>query len=203
MIRGERFNSITHLVGAVVAFVGAVALLVVARDREGWQIAAFAVYGVSLFTLYFCSTMYHALRGPAKKVFHVFDHCSIYILIAGTYTPLTLVSMGGAWGWTLFGIVWTLALLGIAKDSLFHGRFRAVSVVLYVLMGWLVVIAFNPLRKALPTVGITWLIAGGIVYTIGIAFFAMSKRVPYAHGIWHLFAVGGSACHYVVMWRMV
>jgi len=196
MYRGELFNSITHLVGAVIAFVGAVALLVVAREREGWQIAAFAIYGVSLFTLYFCSTMYHSLRGPAKKVFHVFDHCSIYLLIAGTYTPFTLTVLRGRWGWWLFGIVWTLALLGVAKDVFFHGRYRVVSVVLYLLMGWMVVAAFGPLQRALPSFGLTLLAAGGIAYTVGVVFFALSKRIAYSHGVWHLFVIAGSVCHY-------
>lgn len=203
MYPGERFNSITHLAGTVIALIGAIALVVIAaKNGSAWKVTAFSVYGASLFALYFSSTMYHSLRGRAKRVFHVFDHCSIYILIAGTYTPLTLVTLRGTWGWTLFAIIWTLAVLGIVKDSLFHGRYRVVSVILYVAMGWLVVVAFDPLRQALPFAAIAWLIAGGIAYTLGIAFFALSKRVPYSHGVWHLFAIAGSACHYVVMWRL-
>jgi hemolysin III len=203
MYRGERFNSITHLVGSVIALAGAVALVVVAAGGDARRLTALSIYGASLFILYLSSTMYHSLRGPAKRVFHVFDHCSIYILIAGTYTPLTLVTLRGVWGWSLFAVVWLLAVLGIVKDALFLGRFRIMSVVLYVAMGWLAVIAYGPLRRALPAEAITWLIAGGIVYTAGILFFALSKHVRYTHGVWHLFAIGGSMCHYVLIWRFI
>jgi hemolysin III len=199
---GERFNAITHLVGTVLALAGAVVLLLVTDGGPRKEIAL-GVYGAMLVLLYVSSTLYHSFRGKAKRVFHVFDHCAIYFLIAGTYTPLTLLTLRGAWGWTLFGIVWSLAALGIVKDAVFHGRFRAVSVVLYVLMGWLVVIAFEPLRRALPSAAIAWLIAGGLAYTVGIVFFAMSKHVAYTHGVWHLFVIAGSVCHYVAMVRYV
>jgi hemolysin III len=202
MYPGERFNSITHLVGTVLALTGAVALLVITTGNAR-KLIAFGVYGAMLVLLYLSSTLYHSLRGRAKRVFHVFDHCAIYFLIAGTYTPLTLLTLRGKWGWALFGIVWTLAAAGVVKDSVFHGRYRAVSVVLYALMGWLVVIAFNPLRHALPPAAIAWLLAGGLVYTFGIAFFAMSKRVAYTHGVWHLFVIVGSVCHYVAILRYV
>jgi hemolysin III len=202
MYPGERFNSITHLVGTVLAIIGAAGLLVVTRGGAA-KIAAMAVYGAMLVLLYVSSTLYHSFRGRAKRVFHVFDHCAIYFLIAGTYTPLTILTLRGAWGWTLFGIVWGLAAAGIVKDSVFRGRYRAVSVVLYALMGWLVVVAFEPLRRALPPAAIAWLIAGGIIYTVGIVFFAMSKRVAYTHGVWHLFVIAGSVCHYVAMVRYV
>jgi len=203
MYPGERFNSITHLAGSVIALGGAVALVIVAAGGDARRLTALSIYGASLFILYLSSTMYHSLRGPAKRVFHVLDHCSIYILIAGTYTPLTLVTLRGVWGWSLFAVIWLLAVIGITKDAVFHGRFRVVSVLLYVAMGWLAVVAFAPLRQALPPEAIRWLIAGGIVYTAGIAFFAMSKRVPYTHGVWHLFAIGGSVCHYVLIWRFI
>ena len=205
MYPGERFNSITHLVGTVLAVVGVSVLLTAAAMGGAGvrRIAALAVYGAMLVLLYLSSTLYHSLRGPAKKVFHVFDHCAIYLLIAGTYTPFTLITLRGVWGWTLFAIVWTLAVAGVAKDAFFHGRFRAVSVVLYVIMGWLVIAAVAPLRAALPAAGIWWLMAGGIVYTGGIAFFALSKRVAHTHGLWHLCVIGGSVCHYVVVYRYV
>lgn len=203
MYRGERFNSITHLVGTALALLGAIALLFLTHGGGARKITALAIYGAMLVLLYLSSTLYHSLRGKAKKVFHVFDHCAIYFLIAGTYTPLTLLTLRGRWGWTLFAIVWALAAVGVVKDALFHGRLRAVSVVLYALMGWLVIIAFQPLRHALPAAAIAWLVAGGIVYTIGIAFFAMSKRVAYTHGVWHLFVVAGSVCHYVAIARWV
>jgi len=133
----------------------------------------------------------------------VSDHTSIYLLIAGTYTPFTLVTLRGAWGWWLFAIVWSLAIAGVLKDVFLHGRFRVISVTLYVLMGWLIVIAFAPLKRALPAAGIAWLAAGGVIYTLGIVFFALSKRVLHMHGVWHLFVIGGSVCHYVAVLRYV
>jgi len=204
MVRGERFNSITHLVGTVLALIGASALVTsTAQHADARTIAAVGVYGGMLVILYVSSTLYHSLVGVAKRVFHVFDHCTIYLLIAGTYTPFMLVTLRGPWGWTLFALVWTLALAGVLKDALLHGRFRWISIVLYMLMGWLVVVAIGPLRHALPAAGIAWLLVGGIVYTVGMIFFALSKRVRYTHGVWHLFVLGGSVCHYVAVYRYV
>lgn len=202
MYPGERFNSITHLVGTILAFLGAIGLIVVTKGGPR-RITALAIYGAMLVLLYLSSTLYHSFRGKAKRVFHVFDHCAIYFLIAGTYTPLTLLILDGKLGWTLFAVVWVLAAAGVAKDAIFRGRFRAVSITLYVLMGWLVVFAFGPLQRALPPAAITWLVAGGVVYTIGIVFFAMSKHVAYTHGVWHLFVIAGSICHYTVIARYV
>ena len=203
MYPGERFNSITHLVGTVLAII-ATSVAVSMSIRSGARTtAAIAVYGGMLIVLYLSSTLYHSLRGPAKKVFHVLDHTSIYLLIAGTYTPFTLITLRGRLGWWLFGIVWTLALAGIAKDVFFHGRYRAISIALYVLMGWLILAAIGPLRAALPMAGIAWLVAGGVCYTAGIVFFAYSKRVVHMHGVWHLCVMGGSICHYVAVLRYV
>ena len=204
MYAGERFNSITHLIGTVLAVAGTGALIVVGAQRGGVaRITALAVYGFMLIFLYLSSTLYHSLRGKAKQVFHVFDHCAIYLLIAGTYTPFTLITLHGVWRWSIFGTVWTLALAGVLKDVLLPGRYRAASVVLYVLMGWLIVAAVTPMRAALPSPGLIWLAVGGIVYTVGIVFYAMGKRVAYTHGMWHLFAMGGSICHYVVVVKYV
>ena len=205
MYAGERFNSITHIVGTVLAIAGSVIAIetVVAGGRGAVTIAAITVYGLMLIILYLSSTLYHSLRGKAKTVFHVFDHCAIYLLIAGTYTPITLITLRGAWGWWLFGIVWTLAIAGVLKDVLLRGRYRVISVVLYVLMGWLVVVAIKPLRVAMPAQGIVWLAAGGLVYTAGIVFFALSKHVAHMHGVWHLCVIGGSACHYVAVIQYV
>lgn len=207
MYRGELFNSITHLVATVVAVVATSVMLtlaVVAGPGGVKRVTALAVYGAMLIFLYLSSTLYHSFpQEKIKKFFHVFDHCAIYLLIAGTYAPFTLITLEGPWGWSLFAIVWALAIAGVAKDAFLHGRFRAVSVVLYVLMGWLVVAAFKPLRETLPTAGIAWLIAGGIVYTGGIAFYALSKRIRHSHGVWHLFVIAGSVCHYVVVLRYV
>jgi hemolysin III len=205
MYEGERFNAITHLVGSVLAIIGSAVVITIATMRGGdtQKIVSLAVYGLMLLVLYLSSTLYHSLRGKAKQLFHVFDHCAIYLLIAGTYTPFTLVTLRGVWGYSLFAVIWTLAIAGVAKDIFLRGRYRAVSVVLYVLMGWLVVAAFGPLHRALPAAGITLLAAGGVVYTVGIVFFALSKRVAHMHGVWHLFVLAGSIFHYLVVVRYV
>src|SRR5438477_63188 len=180
MYRGERFNSVTHLVGTVLALIATPVVITLAATHEDARtIAAVAVYGAMLIILYLSSTLYHSLRGKAKQIFRVFDHTSIYLLIAGTYTPFTLITLRGRLGWWLFGIVWTLAILGVAKDVFFHGRFRGISIALYFLMGWLIVAAIGPLRAALPIAGIAWLVAGGVCYTAGIVFFAHSKRIAH------------------------
>jgi hemolysin III len=198
MYSGERFNGFSHLVGAVLAIAGTIALVVVAApQRDPWKITAFAVFGATMILLYVSSLLYHSTRGGAKQVFRVFDHCAIYLLIAGTYTPFTLVTLRGPWGWALFATVWTLAIAGVVKDSTLHGRYRAVSIVLYLLMGWSVVAAFGPLMRTLPAAGVAWLGAGGIAYTVGIVFYGLSKRVPYSHGVWHLFVLAGTICHFI------
>ncbi|MEA2344967.1 MAG: hemolysin [Thermoanaerobaculia bacterium] len=203
MYAGERFNSITHIIGSVLAIIGSAFAIRAVAGRDATTIAAITIYGAMLIVLYLSSTLYHSWRGPAKQIFHVFDHCAIYLLIAGTYTPITLITLRGPWGWWLFGIVWTLAIAGVLKDVLLRGRYRPISVVLYVLMGWLVVVAIKPLRLAMPPNGIAWIAAGGAIYTAGIVFFALSKRVAHMHGIWHLCVIGGSACHYVAVMRYV
>ena len=204
MYPGERFNSITHLIGSVLALAGAsVVITQAAQHRGATRITAVAIYGAMLFLLYLSSTLYHSLRGRAKQVFHVFDHCSIYLLIAGTYTPFTLVTLRGKTGWWMFGVIWTLAIAGVVKDAMFHGKYRAASIVLYILMGWLIVAAFTPLKLALPSPAISLLIAGGIAYTFGVVFFAMSKKVAYTHGVWHLFAIAGSVFHFVAIAKYV
>jgi hemolysin III len=205
MYRGEYFNSITHLIGTFMAIAGTVFLIAAALQgpADPRRMTALAIYGAMMIVLYVSSTLYHSLRGKAKQVFHVFDHCAIYLLIAGTYTPFTLVTLRGPWGWTLFAIIWTLAAAGVAKDIFFPGRYKVVSVVLYVVMGWLVVVAFSPLSDALPRDGIFWIAAGGLVYTAGVTFYALSKRVLHMHGLWHLCVLGGSACHYVAVYRYV
>lgn len=195
--RGERFNSYSHLLGAVAATVGAGILIVLAaRQGNPWKIVSFSVYGAMLWLMYLFSTLYHSLRGRAKRVFRKLDHYAIYLLIAGTYTPFTLVTLRGAWGWSLFGVIWGLSVLGILVDSLPWGKSRVFPVLIYLVMGWLVLIALKPLLTALPLAGFAWLLAGGLLYTVGIIFFALERRVKHGHGIWHLFVLGGSACHY-------
>ncbi|QCB47841.1 hemolysin III family protein [Hydrogenophaga sp. PAMC20947] len=200
MIVGERFNSISHMVGAVLALIGATVLITLAALlADPWKIVGFSVYGVALVLLYLASTLYHALRGRAKAVFQKLDHCSIYLLIAGSYTPIALVSLRGPWGWTLLGVVWSLALLGIAQEVWLARGARVWSMVIYVLMGWLAVVAVVPLWQALTPGGFAWLAAGGAFYTLGIAFYATDHKLRHGHGVWHVFVLAGSTCHFFTM----
>ena len=200
MYHGERFNSITHLVGTVFALAGLVVLVVVAaRQGDPWKIVSFSLYGATLFALYGSSTLYHSLRGRAKTVFRKLDHLAIYLLIAGTYTPFMLVTLRGGWGWSLFGVVWGLALVGMALEFLPRRGARVLSVAIYFLMGWLVLIALGPLWNALPHTGLVWLVAGGLFYTVGAVFYAVDTKLRHAHGIWHLFVMAGSASHYIAI----
>lgn len=197
MYPGERFNSYSHLMGATLATGGAVVLIGLAGVQgDPWKIVSFSVYGAMLLFLYLFSTLYHSLRGKAKDVFRKLDHYTIYLLIAGTYTPFTLVTLQGPWGWSLFGVVWGMALLGIVVDSLPWGKRRILPVVIYLAMGWLALIALKPLLNALPLAGFAWLLAGGVFYTAGIVFYALERWIRHGHGIWHLFVLAGSACHY-------
>jgi hemolysin III len=197
MYKGERFNSISHLIGAVLALIGAAVLVSLAGVSGGaTRVVSFAVYGLTLFLLYLFSTLYHSLRGPAKPVFRVLDHHAIYLLIAGTYTPFCLLALGGATGWWLFGAVWGLALLGIVIDSLRGEGGGLLSVAIYLVMGWLIVFAFDPIIAALPATGFRLLVAGGLFYTIGVVCYALDHVRRWCHGIWHLFVLAGSASHY-------
>jgi hemolysin III len=197
MYPGERLNGISHLIGAVLALAGLVVLVVVAaRQGDAWKIVSFSLYGATLFLLYGFSTLYHSLRGRAKTIFRRFDHLAIYLLIAGTYTPFTLVTLRGVWGWSLFGVVWGLAAVGMALEYLPRQGARILPVVIYLGMGWLALIALRPLLQALPWAGFLWLMAGGLFYTIGVLFYALDERVRHAHGVWHLFVLAGSASHY-------
>lgn len=200
MVHGERFNIITHAVGAVLAAVSGVFLIAVAaRAGDPWKIVSFSIYAAMLLTLYLTSSLYHGLRGAAKDVLRKVDHCAIYLLIAGSYTPFTLVTLRGAWGWSMFGVVWGLALLGIVQELWYAKGARILSLVIYVLMGWLAVIGIKPLIVGLGWAGFVWLAAGGLFYTVGIAFYATDHRVRHGHGVWHLFVLGGSACHYIAV----
>jgi hemolysin III len=200
VIKGERFNGISHLVGAALALAGAVVLVVQASQAGGTRhVVAFSVYGTTLFLLYLVSTIYHSLTGRAKRVFLVLDRQAIYLLIAGTYTPFTLVTLEGTVGWWLFGAIWTLALLGLIIDALPRHGARIWPYVIYLGMGWLVLFALNPLLAALPSGGFAWLLAGGLFYTGGIVFYALDGRYPWLHGVWHLFVLAGSVSHYVAI----
>lgn len=200
MYHGERFNSITHLVGAALALAGAVVLIVLASlHGDARKIVSVSIYGASLLTLYTVSTLYHSVKGRAKGILRHLDHTAIYLLIAGSYTPFTLVVLGGRLGWWLFAAVWAMAAVGVIQEFREVKGERVLSVVLYVAMGWLAVVALGPLARALGTVGLAWMIGGGVFYTAGIAFYAFDRRLPVFHGIWHLFVLAGSVSHYIVI----
>lgn len=198
MEHGERFNTYTHLVGALLALVGAVVLIMLgALKGDIWKIVSFSIYGATLVWLYTTSTLYHnASRGRFKAVMQKLDHHSIYLLIAGSYTPFTLVSLRGSWGWTLFGVVWGLALLGMLQEVWLGQAARRLSMVIYLLMGWVALVAVVPLVHVLSWSGFLWLAAGGVAYTVGIVFFLNDAKFAHWHGIWHLFVIAGSALHY-------
>ena len=204
MYYGERFNGYSHLVGTFLAVIGAVILIVLGSlQGDSWKIVSFSIYGTSLVLLYGSSTLYHSTRGRAKNIFRKFDHSAIYLLIAGTYTPFTLVTLGGGWGWSLFGVVWGLAIFGIVQELSLKSDKRYLSLGLYLAMGWVAVISVVPLIAALSWEGFLWIIAGGAVYTIGIIFYLYDERFKHWHGIWHLFVLGGSVLHYVAILRYV
>jgi hemolysin III len=197
MYKGERFNSISHLIGAVLALAGLVVLVVLASLKgDLLKVVSFTIYGSTLFLLYTLSTLYHSLRGRAKAIFQKLDHIAIYLLIAGTYTPFTLITLRGIWGWSLFAAVWGLAILGIVLDSLHQNGPRWLQMIIYLLMGWLILIALNPLIENFPSGGLVWLVIGGLLYTSGIIFYALDEKLEHAHGIWHLFVLVGSISHY-------
>ncbi|MGJ3589712.1 PAQR family membrane homeostasis protein TrhA [Stutzerimonas stutzeri] len=200
MYHGERFNAWTHLVGAALACLGAIWLLVLAAlDGSPAKIVSVAIYGLSLILLYSISTLYHSLRGRAKVVMRKLDHLSIYLLIAGSYTPFCLVTLAGAWGWTLFGIVWGLAVIGMLQEIKPRSEARVLSLVIYAVMGWVVLVAVKPLFAALGGAGFAWLLAGGICYTVGIVFFVFDDRFRHWHGIWHIFVMVGSLLHFIAI----
>jgi hemolysin III len=199
MYQGERFNAWTHLIGAVLACIGAVWLLVLASlDGEPRKIVSVAIYGLTLVLLYSISTLYHSLQGRTKVVMRKLDHLSIYLLIAGSYTPFCLITLYGPWGWSLFGVVWGLALVGMLQEIKPRSEARVLSILIYALMGWIVLVV-KPLLAELGTAGFTWLAGGGVLYTVGIIFFAYDSRFRHWHGIWHLFVMAGSLMHFVAV----
>jgi hemolysin III len=200
MYHGEKFNAWSHLVGALLALSGAIALIVLAAvGGDARKVVSVAVYGTTLVLLYSTSTLYHSLRGRLKIVFRKLDHLAIYLLIAGSYTPFCLISLRGAWGWSLFGIVWGLAVFGMLQEIKPRSEARILSLVIYALMGWIVLVAVEPLLLALGTAGFAWLAGGGILYTVGIIFYAFDEKFRHWHGIWHLFVIGGSALHFIAI----
>jgi hemolysin III len=197
MYHGERFNAISHLIGAVLALAGGVVLVVLAAiSGDARKVLSVSIYSTTLVLLYTTSALYHSLRGRFKDILRKLDHQAIYLLIAGSYTPFCLVTLRGAWGWSLLGIVWALALLGMLQELRPRNEARVLSVAIYILMGWVVLIAIVPLLHALGRTGFIWLAAGGLFYTGGIVFYAYDYKFRHLHGIWHLFVVAGSAMHY-------
>lgn len=194
----EIANSITHGIGAALSVAGLVLLVVFASlYGDAWRIVSFSIYGTTLILLYIASTLYHGLTNPkAKRFFHYVDHSAIFLLIAGTYTPITLVPLRGILGWALFGLIWALAIGGIIFKAVSRGRFRIVSVIIYLAMGWLVVIAIKPIIAAVPSGLMLWLVIGGLFYSFGIIFYAL-KKMPFHHMVWHLFVLCGSISHFL------
>jgi hemolysin III len=196
----EIANAVTHGIGTALSSAGLALLLVFATlYGDAWHVVSTAIYGSSLVLLYTASTLYHSIvNARAKKVFKILDHSGIYLLIAGSYTPFTLVTLRGAWGWSLFGVVWGLAVLGIALEAFWVLRPKWISALVYIGMGWIVVVAMRPLIAALPPTGLWLLAAGGLAYTGGTAFYVI-KRVRYMHAVWHLWVMGGSICHFLAI----
>lgn len=200
----EIVNSITHGIGALLSVVALVVLIVVAGNHgDALHLVSFSIYGSTLILLYLSSTLYHSFSSPRiKNLFARFDHVSIFLLIAGTYTPILLTSIRGVWGWTLFGIIWGLALVGAVIRSIYLHRFRKLMVAVYLLMGWMFVIAGKQVYLSLPSISLTFLILGGIAYSVGVIFY-MWRKLPYSHGIWHLFVLAGSVLHFFAIYFSV
>lgn len=198
--RNEIANVVTHGVGVLLSVGAGAALIALAAVQSGIrEIISVAIFSVSLVLLYSASTLYHAARHPGTRArLKVLDHCAIFILIAGTYTPFTIAAIRGGWGWSLFGVIWGMALVGIVFKLFFTGRFKALSTAIYIGMGWLVVIALVPLAQAVSAAGLAWLVAGGVLYTTGTLFYHR-ESIPYSHAIWHGFVLAGSSCHFVAV----
>ncbi len=201
--RGEEIaNSVSHGIGLLAALVALPVLVIGAAPHGTSAMVGAGIFGVTMALLYLTSTLYHAMaRDRVKHFFRILDHGAIYLLIAGTYTPFTLGVLRGTFGWILFGLVWAIALAGIVLKSVGGVRYPRLSTGLYLAMGWLVLIAARPLWVAMPAWGLFWLAAGGVAYTAGVWFYAASHRARYAHFVWHLFVLTGSACHFMAVWR--
>lgn len=199
----EIANSVSHGLAALAALAAAPVLITgAARSGDGLLVVGVSVFSASMLMLYLASTLYHALpHGPAKRVFRVLEHSAIFVLIAGTYTPFTLGVLRGPVGWTLLGLVWGLAVAGVLLKTFYRHRFPILSTTLYVLLGWIVVVAIGPLVARVPMEGLLWLVAGGLAYTLGVAFYAADAWVRYGHFVWHLFVMAGTACHVVAVHR--
>ncbi|MGR9088823.1 MAG: PAQR family membrane homeostasis protein TrhA [Gammaproteobacteria bacterium] len=196
----ERFNTISALLGAIAAFSGVIWLVTLAvRQGDPWKIGSFSIYGITLISVYVFATLYHGSNGQAKAVLSKLDQLSIYLLIAGTYTPFTLVTLRDSVGWQVFSLVWGMAFFGIILELMPLKGNRVLPVIIYLVMGWLIVIALKPLLRVLPMTGFYCLFLGGLFYSVGVLFYALDNKVGYFHGIWHLFVLAGSSSHYVAV----
>lgn len=199
----ERLNALTHGIGAVLGVLALVLMIVYTNHANDWHLFSVIVYGLSIVLLFTASSLYHSVTSEQRKhYFRIVDHVSIYILIAGTYTPVLLISLTHSLGWLLFWVVWGVAFFGIVLKLFFTGRFEVFSTLLYLVMGWLIVFDFSNLSKAIGPEGVLWLFAGGMFYTIGIVFYAIQK-IPYNHVIWHLFVLAGAICHFFMIFNYV
>jgi hemolysin III len=204
VMREELANTLTHGLGAVLSALGGAALIVLAAlHGDVWLIVSSSIFVAALLLLYTASTLYHAARSAVLRTrLKVLDHCAIYLLIAGSYTPFMLGSVRGGWGWSLFGVIWGLAAAGVVFKLFFTGRFNILSTIIYIAMGWLVLIGAGPLVRHLDTSTLFWLVAGGITYTAGTLFYHR-PRMPFAHAVWHLFVLGGSLCHGIAVTTLI
>lgn len=200
----EIVNSITHGIGALLSIVALVVLIIIAgKSGDIWHLVSFSIYGSTLVLLYLSSTLYHSFSNPKiKELFARFDHISIFLLIAGTYTPILLISIRGIWGWTLFGIIWGMAITGAIIRSIYLHRFRKLMVAIYLIMGWMAVLAAKQIYLHLPSTSLAFLILGGLAYSGGVIFY-MWRKLPYSHGIWHLFVLTGSILHFYAIYYIV
>lgn len=200
----EIANSITHGTGVALSIAALVILVVFAAKRsDAFKVVSFSIYGATMIILYLASTLYHAFPQPnVKRFFRILDHSSIFLLIAGTYTPVMIGTIRGGWGWTFFGIIWALAIIGINLKIFAMGKLKVLSTIIFIFMGWMVVIAVHPIKQATNHAFLMWMLIGGLAYTLGVVFYAW-KKLPYHHSIWHLFVLGGSICHFFGMLQLI
>lgn len=199
-LREEIANSVTHAVGVALSAAGLITLVILAiYYGDVWRVVGFSVFGASLLALYLASTLYHAIQHrPVKRILRKCDHAAVFLLIAGTYTPFLLISLRGTIGMPLLAVIWTIAVLGVLFKMFFTGRYEILAIIAYILMGWLSIFAYRQMVTHIPPLGVTLLFAGGFVYTLGVLIYALEK-VPYNHAVWHLFVMGGSACHFAAV----
>ena len=199
-LKEEVANAITHGIGVGLAIAALVILVVfAARISDTWKVVSFSIYGATMIILFLSSTLYHSFPQPyLKRFFRIMDHSSIFLLIAGTYTPVTIGSMRGGWGWTLFGVIWGLTVLGIIMKIFAMSKLKWLSIVVYLMMGWIILIAIKPLVAVVTTKFLIWILAGGLAYSLGIIFY-VARKLPFHHAVWHMFVLAGSICHFFAM----